>query len=102
MLFIALSITQDIRTLKLSKITDVKYDCVIQGCSPLDTVHVLSLRACQIVCLSKIQCRTVNFYQFNNQCEMFAEMPDQYGSLLTQINVITMIAIDDRILSARK
>ena len=93
---------QDIRTLKLSKIIDAKYDCTNQGCSPLSIVHVSNLRACQIACISDTQCRTVNFYQSNNQCELFADIPEQYGSFLTQANVVTMTAIDDRKLFARK
>lgn len=94
--------TQDIRTLELSEIIDAKYDCINQGCSPLTIVHVSSLRTCQIACLSGTQCRTVNFYQSNNQCELFADIPDQYGSFVAQVGVVTMTAIDDRKLSARK
>jgi hypothetical protein len=101
-IFIAPLGAQDIRTLKLSKIIDAKYDCINQGCSPLTIAHVSSLRACQITCLSDTQCRTVNFYQSNNQCELFADTPDQYGSFLAQMDVVAMTAIDDRKLSARK
>jgi len=81
---------------------DFKYDCTNQGCSPLSTAYVSSLRACQIACLSDTQCRTVNFYQSNNQCELFADTADQYGSYLAQMDVVTMTAIDNRKLSARK
>jgi len=93
---------QNIRTIKLSEMIDTKYDCANQGCSPFNIAHVSSLKACQIFCLSVIECRTVNFYQSNNLCELFVDIADEFGIYVQQIDVISMTAIDDRKLSARE
>jgi hypothetical protein len=99
---IAQAVLQDIRTLLLSKMTDIKYQCVNPGCSPSTIAFVLSLRACQVVCLSDDNCRTVTFDLSNNQCELFADILSQYGNMLAQTGVVTMTAIDDKQLPARK
>jgi hypothetical protein len=96
------SISQDIRSLLLSKMIDIQYQCNNPGCSPSTIISVSNLRNCQLVCLSDTQCRTVTFDQSNQQCEVFSDIPSQYGQLLTQTGVVTMTAIDDRRLSARK
>lgn len=96
------SISQDTRSLLLSKMIDIKYQCNNVGCSPSTIISVSSLRNCQLVCLSNTQCRTVTFDPSNQQCEVFSDIPSQYGQLLAQTSVVTMIAIDDRRLFARK
>jgi hypothetical protein len=96
------SFSQDIRTLKLYKMNDIKYQCINLGCSPSTIVSASNLRRCQIACLSDTNCRTVTFDQSNNHCELFADIPSQYGNTLAQAGVVTMIAIDGRQLSARK
>jgi hypothetical protein len=96
------SISQDIRSLLLSEMIDIEYQCNNTGCSPSTIISVSNLRNCQLVCLSDTQCRTVTFDQSNQQCEVFSDIPSQYGQLLAQTGVVTMTAIDDRRLSARK
>ncbi|CAF1178264.1 unnamed protein product [Adineta steineri] len=59
-------------------------------------------KACQIACLTNMNCRTVTFDQANNKCELFADVPSQYGSLMAQADFVTFIAIDNRQLSPRK
>lgn len=81
---------------------DTKYQCNSPGCSPQTIVFTLSLRDCQIACLTDAQCRTASFSQSINQCELFADIAGQYGTLLAEANVVTMIAIDDRAQSTRK
>ncbi len=94
--------SQDIRFLSLSEMFDTKYQCNSTGCSSSTIVSVSSLRDCQFLCLSNLQCRTVTFDQTNQQCEVFPDIPSQYGQLLAHTGVITMAATDDRQLSARK
>jgi hypothetical protein len=60
------------------------------------------LRNCQLACLSDEQCLTVTFDQNSNQCELFSDIPSQYGNLSAQTGVVTMTAIDGRQLPARK
>ncbi|CAF1342646.1 unnamed protein product [Adineta steineri] len=93
-------ISQDIRSLLLTKWNNIQYQCTNYGCSSSTTVLALNLRACVIACLVNTNCRTLTFDQSNNQCELFVDIPSQYGNLITQANIITMTAIDDRQLSA--
>lgn len=95
-------VSQNIRTLKLSIIIDTKYQCLSPGCSTSNLVYESNLRRCQIACLSDTNCRTITFDQSNNHCELFPDIPSQYGNMSAQADVITMVAIDDRQLSARK
>ena len=81
---------------------NIKYQCNNAGCSPSTIISVTSLRNCQLVCLSNTQCRTVTFDQSNNQCEVFSDIPSQYGDLIEDTDVVTMTAIDEGQLSARK
>jgi hypothetical protein len=99
---IGLSASQNIRTLFLSKINDIRYQCVDPGCSSPTTITVATLIACQIACLSNDNCRTATYDQSNSGCELFADIPSQYGNLVAQAGVVTLMAIDDRQLSARK
>ena len=93
---------QDIRTLLLSKTNDLRYQCSDRDCLPSTITSVASMRMCEIACLAGNNCRTVTYDQFTKQCEQFADIPSQYGSLVAQAGVVTMTAIDDRQLSARK
>ncbi|UJR11880.1 hypothetical protein I4U23_016059 [Adineta vaga] len=95
------SAAQDIRSLILSQVNSIKYQCNNPGCSPSTIAPVSSLRDCEVACLFNPQCRTVTFDQSNNQCRLFPDIPSQYGDLISEPNVVTMIAIDNRQLSAR-
>ena len=96
------AVSQDTRTLMLSIVTNIKYQCDNPGCSPSTIVSVSSLRNCQFVCLNDAQCRTVTFDEYSNQCELFSDIPSQYGNLLAKTGVVTMTVIDHRQLSACK
>jgi len=100
--FIAPSASQNIRTLLLSKRSDVRYQCVDPGCSSPTNIIVATLIDCEIACLSNINCRTATYDQSNSYCELFADIPSQYGNIVAQADVVTLMAIDDRQLSARK
>ena len=84
----------------LSIANNINYECDNSGCSPSTIVSVSSLRNCQYVCLTDAQCRTVTFDENSNQCELFSDIPSQYGNLLAKTGVVTMTVIDDRQLSA--
>lgn len=101
-IFITLSSAQEIRTLKLFKIDNVRYQCFQSGCSILTFGYVYNLRRCQMYCLSHLQCRTVTYESSTHRCELFIHIPGQYGDLVAQIGVVTMTAVDERRLSARK
>ncbi|CAF1406966.1 unnamed protein product [Adineta steineri] len=99
-IIITQTISQDIRSLLLTKWNNIQYQCTNYGCSSSTTVSALNLRVCEIACLVNINCRTLTFDQSNNQCELFVDIPSQYGNLIAQANIITMTVIDDRQLSA--
>jgi hypothetical protein len=96
------SASQNIHTLLLSKTKDVRYQCVDPGCSSPTIITVATLIACEIACLYKVNCRTATYDQSNSGCELFADIPSQYGNLVAQAGVVTLMAIDQRQLSARK
>lgn len=100
--FITHTVSQNVKTLYLSKINDVRYQCVDPGCSALNNISTTDLRDCQVACLSDMSCRTLTYDQSNNRCQLFADIPSQYGDLVTHVGVVTMTAIDERQLSARK
>lgn len=89
-------------SLLLSELYNTKYQCNSAGCSGSNIISVSNIRNCQKACLTNPQCRTVTFDTNTHQCEIFIDIPSQYGSLIAQTNVITMIAVDERQLSARK
>ena len=90
------------RSIQLSQMNNIKYECISVGCLPSTTVFTSDLRRCQMACLAMIQCRTASFYQSTNQCDLFTDIPDQYGSLLTAIGVVTFTATDSRRSFSRK
>ncbi|CAF3887876.1 unnamed protein product [Adineta steineri] len=84
------------RSMMLSRFIDIKYQCNNTGCSSSIIDPASSLRDCQFACLADAQCRTVTFDENSNHCELFSDIPSQYGNLLAQSGVITMTVIDDR------
>lgn len=100
--FIKTVSVQNIRTLALSKITDLQYQCVGQSCASSIVIYGTTLRRCQMACANDLECRTMNFNQSNGRCEMFADIPGNNGYLVTQVGIVTMTAIDSRKSSARK
>ena len=102
LLFITPLATQNVRTLKLSHLNNTLYTCSDPQCSPSILITVSNVRHCQIACLATTECRTVVFYQSNNQCQLFVDIATYMGTLSIQMGAETMIAIDNRKLSARK
>ncbi|CAF1253196.1 unnamed protein product [Adineta ricciae] len=100
LLFITPLATQNIRTLELSHLNNTLYTCSDPQCSPSTLVTVSNIRHCQIVCLVTTECRTVVFYHSNSQCQLFVDIATNMGTLSIQMGVETMIAIDNRKLSA--
>ena len=99
---IAQTVSQDTRSIRLSRANDVKYQCNNVGCLSSTIVSVSSLRRCEMVCLSNSECRTVTFDSYTKQCEMFPDILCQFGNLSVQLGAVTMTALDYRRLSARK
>jgi len=102
LVIIAQSESQNSNTLMLSIMNDVRYQCIDLGCSSPIIMSVSNVRACQIACLMDANCRTATFDQSMNQCELFTNISSENGSMIAQIGVVTLTAIDRTQESARK
>jgi hypothetical protein len=106
-LFILLTIivqvaAQDIRTIRLLIVAGMKYQCASAACSSPTIISSLSLRDCQIACLSNDTCQTVTFDQTSGQCVLFSDVASRRGNMSVQIEVLTMIVTDGRSLPTCK
>ena len=93
------AMAEDFRTLRLSKVAGMKYHCGVPGCAASTNLTGLSLRDCQIACISHTHCRTITFEEANHQCELFVDTPARRGNMVVQTGVLTMIAIGDQAVS---
>ena len=93
---------QDLRTIKLNKMFGIEYQCTHEHCSMSTVLFTPNLTKCQIACISNAQCRTVTFEPSSYRCELFPDMANNYGQFVLNPNVVSLVAIDDRRLSARK
>jgi len=65
-------------------------------------MSVSNVRACQIACLMDANCRIATFDQSINQCELFANISSENGTMIAQAGIMTLTAIDKTQKSARK
>jgi hypothetical protein len=96
LIIVTLTMAEDLRSLRLSKVSNMKYQCGVPGCSASTLIAGSSLRDCQIACISHIHCRTITFEEATHQCELFTDTPNRRGNMSAQAGVLTMIAIGDQ------
>lgn len=101
-LLVVQTVSPNVRTLYLSKFNDRKYQCNTSGCSPSTILSTSNVQNCEIACLNDQQCRTLTYSSNTHQCQIFVDIPSEYGNLSTNTGSITMIAIGERQLSTRK
>ena len=101
-ILVALVASQNSRTLLLIKQNDVRYQCTDSDCLSPTIFFSISLRRCETICLQNIDCRTLNYDPSTYQCKMYVDISSQFGSIIPQAGVVTLVAADDRQLSARK
>jgi len=77
------------------QIIDMRFECTSSNCSTPTIISILNLIDCQFSCLAYTNCRATTFDRSVSQCKLFDDISIQYGYLLVQIGVVTMIAIDD-------
>ncbi|CAF1215859.1 unnamed protein product [Adineta ricciae] len=87
-------ISQNIRSQYMSRIDNVKFQCISPYCSSSNVIYVRDLLHCQSICLT-MTCRTMSFYQSIDQCHLFNDTPYEYGNLIAQNDVVTMVIIDN-------
>ncbi|CAF2685644.1 unnamed protein product [Rotaria sp. Silwood2] len=78
----------------MSSMIDVEFRCPNASCYPLAKISVSRLLYCQTACLAQERCRTINFHQSNNLCELFAEVPDNNDTILANTGTVLMTIID--------
>ncbi|CAF3934001.1 unnamed protein product [Adineta steineri] len=83
------------RSVFLRKFLDIKYVCNQTGCSPSIIIFAKNQVQCEISCLNDLQCYLLTFDLSNNQCEIYSTISIDYGNLIQQQNVITMITLDN-------
>lgn len=81
LLIVSHTLSQDIRSMHLSKLTNIIYQCNTSDCLSSTVVSTAGLQNCKIACLNNGQCRTVTFDSNNNQCEIFVNIPSENGNL---------------------
>lgn len=96
------AISQNIRSLYLTQLVNTQYECNSSNCSLSILISSSDLVSCRIACLSNEQCQTATFNRNNNQCNIFADIASQYGTLSSHFNVTTMIANNRTQFSASK
>lgn len=77
----------------MSLMINTKFQCFNIRCQPFNVTTVSDTFNCQILCLAQEQCRTINFWQLTGQCELFAEVPGNNGTLMASVGSIVMVVI---------
>lgn len=94
-------------------IVSKRYHCKFHGtkyaidetfcsCLPTTIVFASNLRHYQFACVMNIRCRSASFHQSSNQCELFSDIPRQYGSLSSEAGVVTITTAENKRLSPCK
>ncbi|CAF3882813.1 unnamed protein product [Rotaria sp. Silwood1] len=78
----------------MSSMIDVEFRCPDTNCYPLARISVFRLIHCQTACLALERCRTINFRQSTNVCELFAEAPDNNDTIFANTGSVLMTIID--------
>ncbi|CAF0720128.1 unnamed protein product [Adineta steineri] len=71
-----------------------QFQCSNSSCSPLAVVIVSNIRQCQMACLAEIHCKAVSFYKSSSNCELFADISNQNGNLVSNMDTVTMTVMD--------
>ena len=98
LLFLLIAFTHSssaiVRSMMMSSMIDMEFRCPDTNCYPLARMLVSRLLYCPTACLTQERCRTINFYQSTNLCELFAEAPDNNDAILANIGTVLMTIID--------
>ncbi|CAF1134574.1 unnamed protein product [Adineta steineri] len=92
-MIITQSIGQDIRSMEMSLMPDIKFQCANTTCLPFISVITTDIRNCQFACLGQSQCIAATFHRSTSNCELFNNMLSQNGNLLGDVDAISMNVI---------
>ncbi|CAF4401721.1 unnamed protein product, partial [Adineta steineri] len=79
----------------MSIMTGSQFHCVNTTCAPFTTVIVSNIFECQLACLAKFQCKAAKYQQSTSNCDLFGDLSNYNGTMVVNINVITMMVTDD-------
>ena len=93
MLVIEQSVTEMLRSFKMSIMKDRRFDCASTSCLPYSTIISSSVRHCRMTCLAQVECDAATCDQSNSVCQLFAGTLNQNLTLEASPGVTTMIVI---------
>ncbi|CAF0822823.1 unnamed protein product [Adineta steineri] len=82
-----------IRSMEMSLMVDSKFQCANTTCLPFINIITTDIRSCQLACLGESQCRAVTFHRSTSNCELFADILNQNGTMLPDVDVTSMNVI---------
>ncbi|CAF4108499.1 unnamed protein product, partial [Adineta steineri] len=75
----------------MSEMAGWQFQCSNTTCLPFATINVSNIHQCQIACLADVHCKAFSFHKSSSNCELFADISNQNGNLLVNMDTITMI-----------
>ncbi|CAF1118141.1 unnamed protein product [Adineta steineri] len=86
-------IGEDTGSMIMSLIPDSKFQCANTTCLPFINVIKSNIRSCQVACLTQNQCRAATFHRSTSNCELFADILNQNGNMLADVDATSMNVI---------
>ncbi|CAF4416899.1 unnamed protein product [Adineta steineri] len=77
----------------MSLIPDSKFQCANTTCLPFINVITSNIRNCQVACLTQSQCKAATFHRSTSNCELFADISNQNGNMLADVDATSMNVI---------
>ncbi|CAF3992427.1 unnamed protein product, partial [Adineta steineri] len=94
-MIITQSIGDDIRSMEMSLMPNSKFQCANTTCLPFVNVITSNLINCQVACLTQNQCKAATFYRSTSNCELFADVLNQNGNMLADVDATSMNVITE-------
>ncbi|CAF1641331.1 unnamed protein product [Adineta ricciae] len=84
---------EDMRSVRMFAMRGRKFQCATTTCSPFASAVISTNIKCQMTCLAQVYCTAASFHQSNSSCELFTDMSNEIGNMLTDVDIITTIVI---------
>ncbi|CAF4952707.1 unnamed protein product [Rotaria sp. Silwood1] len=88
------SYSQNVHSMMMLLMVDSEFQYLNLSSQAFATNTVTNIRQCQMMCVIQEQCRTINFHESTNQCELFADTPGNGGMISTRFGSKAMVVID--------
>ncbi|CAF1027660.1 unnamed protein product [Adineta steineri] len=93
LMLIVQSIEENIQSVQMSVMTGYRFSCTNTTCLPLTNTFASYIFKCQMACLAETQCQAASFNPSISNCQLFVNISNQIGNMVTDMNTITMITI---------